>query len=95
MEAGLFTTTKSSSMCTILISSADTGTSCLKERKFILIPLSGDKKLLFVGNSKEILLLSLADDSQRKMCYYIIVQHELDFCSRILQFLKFDRTLKQ
>ena len=37
IEAGLFTTTKSSSMCTILISSEDTGTSCLEVEENVFV----------------------------------------------------------
>ena len=56
MEAGLLTTTRSSSIWTILISSDETGTSCLKKIKKQLIfrrpKLLIDKKNIFAYLSK-------------------------------------------
>ena len=56
IEAGLLTTTRSSSIWTILISSDETGTSCLKKIKKQLIfrrpKLLIDKKNIFAYLSK-------------------------------------------
>ena len=61
MEAGLLTTTKSSSMWTILISSDDTGTSCLKKK-------SWREKFLFSGKSDRISLLIPFQEGGTQVC---------------------------